>query len=266
MAWGRDGYTTERREDSDKGRRLSEVACSRNRVETAVMIDVRDGWVVKSFEGRNFLVTPDTSAIVDDEEPMLERLKAIKQGDVFLDVGAGVGTYALRAAAMGAEVIAFEPHPQTLEKLRRNVDLNRLDDHTSRITVIEYALFDGGEYPVELHAEVFGRHYPIPDNYEVEVAKLDEFEFDRVDWVKLDVEGAELGVIEGGKETIARCLPVILCEDHDGINPDPKCVVSRYAERIESSRKIREILAGMKYTIETLPWGCGRRFLVATAR
>src|ERR1019366_7093227 len=105
------------------------------------MIDVLGGWVVKSFEGRNFLVTPDTSAIVDDEEPMLERIKAIKHGDVFLDVGAGVGTYALRAAAMGAEFIAFEPHPRTLEKLRRNVDLNRLDDHTSRITVIEYALF-----------------------------------------------------------------------------------------------------------------------------
>src|ERR1019366_9120266 len=230
------------------------------------MIEIRDGWVVNSCEGRTFLVTPDTSEIVDDAEPMLERLAEIKQGDVFLDVGAGCGLYSLPAAAMGAGVIALEPHPQTREKLRRNVDLNRLDDHTSRITVLEFALFDGGEYPVELHAEVFGRHYPIPENYEVEVAKLDEFEFDRVDWVKIDVEGAELGVIEGGKETIKRCLPNLLIEDHDGINPDPKCVVSRYAERIESSRKIREMLTGMKYAIDILPWGCGRRFLVATAR
>jgi FkbM family methyltransferase len=230
------------------------------------MIEIRDGWVVKSFEGRNFLVTPDTSEIVDDAEPMLERLKAIKPGDVFLDVGAGCGLYSLRAAAMGAEVIAFEPHPQTREKLRRNVDLNRLDDHTSRITVLEFALFDGGEYPVELHAEVFGRHYPIPDNYEVEVAKLDEFEFEKVDWIKLDVEGAELGVIQGGHDTIAKYRPNLLIEDHDGINSDPECVVSRYAERIDSSFTIQQWLTLWGYRIDILPWGCGRRFIVATAR
>lgn len=230
--------------------------------------------VEKFFEGRAFFVGEESSAVVDDAEPMLARLSDVKPGDVFVDVGAGHGTYALRAAVMAGrngQVLAFEPHPPTREVLIRNVLLNGdlLSGNygeVADIMVIESALFDGPEYPPELYAEVFGRHYPLPENAEVDVCKLDDFELDVVDWIKIDVEGAELGVIDGALGTIARCGPTLLIEDHDGVNPDPACVVSRYAERIESSRRIRGLLDGLGYEIEVLPWGCGRRFLVATCR
>jgi FkbM family methyltransferase len=222
--------------------------------------------VDKTFRGHPFRVVPESSAVVDDEEPMLRNLERVRSGDIFLDVGAGHGTYALRAAAMGAYVVAFEPHGPSREILARNVRASGFDHPGDRafVEIENVALFDGSPYPENLRREVWGRHYPTEEP--MLFARIDDLGFEKVDWLKLDVEGAELGVLRGGIMTISNCRPTILCEDHDGISKDPACVVSRYAEGIDSSRKIRGMLEQMGYAIEVLPWGCGRRFLVAEAK
>src|SRR5205823_431391 len=54
---------------------------------------------------------------------------------------------------------------------------------------------------------------------EVPVKKLDDYRFDQVGFIKIDVEGHEQAVIEGAFETIARSKPVILVEVEEGRNP-----------------------------------------------
>jgi FkbM family methyltransferase len=56
-------------------------------------------------------------------------LHALKSNDVFLDVGANIGSYTVLASGVcGARTIAFEPDPKTAEHLRRNIEINALDD------------------------------------------------------------------------------------------------------------------------------------------
>lgn len=52
-------------------------------------------------------------------------LHVLRKDDVFLDVGANIGSYSILAASTGAQVIAFEPVPSTHEKLLDNINLNR---------------------------------------------------------------------------------------------------------------------------------------------
>ena len=50
---------------------------------------------------------------------------------------------------------------------------------------------------------------------------------DRLDWVKIDVEGAEVAVIKGGLDTIARCKPKLLIENHEGYRPGVRVEIDR---------------------------------------
>jgi hypothetical protein len=45
--------------------------------------------------------------------------------------------------------------------------------------------------------------------------RLDDFAFDEVDFIKVDVEGFELQVLEGARETLARCRPIVIVEQKD---------------------------------------------------
>jgi FkbM family methyltransferase len=218
------------------------------------------------FAGASFWATPESTPKLIDPEPMLTHVAAVSPGDVFIDVGAGHGLYALRAAALGAQVYAFEPHQESLSAFVGNLKLN---DFRYPPIFRPCALFDGTPYPEDLKREVWGRHYPQPLEW-ITATTLDHFVWAeeafrhaKVDWIKLDVEGAELGVLEGGLRTIEKWRPRLLIEDHDAVNPDPRCVVSRYAERIGSSAEIRKLLAKLGYEVQTLPWGSNRRFLVA---
>ena len=52
-------------------------------------------------------------------------LHTLKQGDLFIDIGANVGSYTVLAARVcGANVIAVEPDPETVKSLRRNIEVN----------------------------------------------------------------------------------------------------------------------------------------------
>jgi len=197
-----------------------------------------------------------------DHEPMLSAWgKAIKEGDIAIDVGACFGSFTLPALALGATVIAVEPSTDGFEILEANVGVNGWQ---GRCQVVRSVLFDGTPYPQALLQEVFGHHYPGKDFvFETLDGLVARLELKRVDHVKLDVEGAELGVLEGGHATLERWHPALYIEDHDGINSNPDCVVSSYPASIRSSERIHEMLQGLGYNIEVMPHSCSRKFIVA---
>lgn len=228
-------------------------------------------FVAKQFAGRTFLAVEPPSlgfeghstVCFDEHEPILAELEKIQPGDLFIDIGAQFGSYALPALAMGARVIAFEPTDYASESLKASIEKNGWSD---RGIVARAALYNGTEYPKALHDEVFGTHYPSDGHSETTLDDALEFLDDEtaVRWIKIDVEGAELGVLEGARTTLDRWHPTLLIEDHDGINKGNACVVSDYPESIDSSRRIHTMLAELGYAIAVVPFDVSRKYIVAT--
>jgi FkbM family methyltransferase len=150
----------------------------------------------------------------------------LKRGMTVLDIGAHHGFYTMLAAKMvgpGGRVMSFEPSLRERERLVVHLRLNRILD---RVSVFPVAL--GRETAESTLYVVAGRNTGCnslrpPDVTEltrmvqVPVTSLDAFlaqqNVARVDFIKMDVEGGELGVLEGAKELLGRRpRPVILAE------------------------------------------------------
>ncbi|GAA1106428.1 hypothetical protein GCM10009663_55590 [Kitasatospora arboriphila] len=147
-------------------------------------------------------------------QPVLFDLARTARG--FLDVGAFAGIYTLLACRANPRLraIALEPNPATVPKLRRNLELNRLDD---RVAVVEKALSDRPGrarlgIPHDTTAASLTERSPL-HTVEVEVTTADEVVGDLpIDLVKIDVEGLEPEVLCGMTRTIAAHRPAIVAE------------------------------------------------------
>lgn len=134
--------------------------------------------------------------------------RSIQQGDVIIDAGAYVGALTVfMAAHAGASrtVIAFEPDPLNAARLRANITLNNLEN----VTIIEKGLWSH-----ERHAPWIapGSHIAqvSPDGkpgvYDVMLTSLDAalppLNLPKLDFIKMDIEGAELAALEGSRTTL----------------------------------------------------------------
>ena len=126
------------------------------------------------------------------------------------DLGAHVGFFSVCAARLGARVYAFEPSPQNAARIRRQAALNNLP-----IEVVEAAAWESpGE--VDLLAGNSASEWRATSGTGTVAVSLDEFilRHDRPRFVKIDVEGAEGGVLRGAAELLRRHGPIVLCEAH----------------------------------------------------
>ncbi len=162
-------------------------------------------------------------SVMEVYEPLVwERLMAeIQKGDIVADVGAHIGLYtvafAKRVGSMG-EIVAFEPNPQTFEELKYHVKLNGVGQRVKFIPAAVgdrkgRVLFEAGRGS-ESHVIAGTGIRVLP----VEVVTLDEtFSQGRLDILKIDVEGYEEKVLEGGSNLLkdpSRCPRAIYVEVH----------------------------------------------------
>jgi FkbM family methyltransferase len=163
------------------------------------------------------------------ERPVQEVLcQLLKEGDVFYDVGANVGFFTLLAArkvGSGGFVYAFEPVPSNAEQIQRNAVLNGCEN----ICVVNVAVSDTvgrGELFLARHAggSTLAECGAPPDligTVEVETISIDSHvkrEMVRMpNVVKIDVEGAELSVLQGMREVLRTARPVLLIEFDDEV-------------------------------------------------
>ena len=146
-------------------------------------------------------------------------------GGVFVDVGANVGNHTLFAALfMGASrVIAFEPNPPAMALLRANVALNRLADKVG-LTHLGWGLSDAegaGFSAVTKRANLGATRLVADGKGGLSVRTGDAMLVgQRVDFIKLDIEGMEMQALRGLSATIATHRPPVFLElDH--INAAP---------------------------------------------
>ncbi len=149
----------------------------------------------------------------------------------YIDVGACIGGLAYPFIDLFNKVVCFEPNPYAFNAIP---DAENLEKHNcalgeengeSEIVVpngIENphhgSMVRFGENGTWTKKETMDSQKKVPDDptnhigFKTEIKVLDEFNFQDVDLIKVDVEGYEGKVLRGAKNTILRCEPLIICE------------------------------------------------------
>jgi FkbM family methyltransferase len=155
--------------------------------------------------------------------------RVLHPGMIFIDVGANDGYYTLFAArrvGSTGRVVAVEPSSRERVNLKRNITRNRLDN----VTVVSAALASAcGVADLCLAQGVHAGHNTLgkfahdgvqADRLQrVDVATLDkvtaDLQLEGIDFIKIDVEGAEASVIDGAHHVLSKMRPMILLEIND---------------------------------------------------
>jgi FkbM family methyltransferase len=162
----------------------------------------------------------------EDEKPLVKLFRrAVRDGDVFFDIGANFGFYSWFVGPLcgkAGAVHAFEANPLLTDHLRRSVSLNEAVANISinavavgRSPEVTMELYDperiGGSSLYRLDWLDSGKSVTVP------VTTIDAYRrvagVKRIDVIKIDIEGAELDAFLGMEETFAECPPwLIVCE------------------------------------------------------
>ncbi len=132
-----------------------------------------------------------------------------RKGETFLDIGANVGYYSVKALRAGCRVVAVEPDPSNCELLRLNAP---------QATVVEAALSDSeGNVAFYSHPDAsLSSLTPRQGAHQIDVRmwsidKLcDRLALDRLDWIKIDAEFHEREILAGGKEALRRAANLVV--------------------------------------------------------
>jgi FkbM family methyltransferase len=149
-------------------------------------------------------------------------------GGVVLDIGANIGAVALYLAAKvgpNGLVAAYEPDTGNVNTFQQNLAAN---GNPPQIQLVPKGIFDhegtleffsGGNYTSSL----FKTNYVEREKAQYQVVKVPVTTLDaeterlalkRLDFVKMDVEGAEVAALRGGRQTLQRFHPPIIVETH----------------------------------------------------
>jgi FkbM family methyltransferase len=188
--------------------------------------------------GLYFMVGPSSSVWASGkvEAPVQTALaSSLRPGDVFFDVGAGLGFFTILGARLvGPEgtVVAFEPELANLESIRSNVEANGFGNVVVTGTAVSGETREGLVRGSGATARLTSTAPGVP----VEIVSIDDFVAARPELVpavvKIDVEGHELEVIRGMHETLARHRPRIVCELH-GSNAEVSRELGAYGYALE---------------------------------
>jgi len=165
----------------------------------------------------------------------------VAKGDVFLDVGAHIGKYTIPIAKIVGEnglVIAVEPHPINYKTLLENIRLNGLKNVIA-LNIAAWSenrkmtLFIGDKTSLHSTKKDFGRGSIIVNAKALDNV-LNELKVERVNWIKIDVEGAEFEVLKGLQNTLRKQRPTLIVEIW------------------EEQNKIEDFISKLGYTLEKI--------------
>lgn len=147
----------------------------------------------------------------------------VKDGDVVIEAGANMGSETLLLSRLTGKgkVYGFEPNPYTFDRLKTNVSINELNN----VEVFDLAL---GEKNGDISFHIYPKNFcnagmsskymdtPLTRKITVPQQTLDTFveaqNIRKVDFLKMDIQGAEMDVLMGATATIAKHKPTIFLE------------------------------------------------------
>lgn len=166
-----------------------------------------------------FLMHLDTSDFIQRsifiagtwDEQVARKVRSLRPGDLFIDCGANVGFFSLLAASRGANVIAFEPNPACHAVLLANAKLNGFDIDARMVAL------SSAPGKASLHVERADNvgagtlRQTTGKTVGVTLDTLDAQLATRTPTlIKVDVEGAEIGLIEGANRILATGPEVVM--------------------------------------------------------
>lgn len=168
-------------------------------------------------------------------------LKYAERHNFAIDIGGHVGLWSVDMANQFKELIIFEPIEENRECLIKNMSDRGITNY--RLHKCALGSIDGH---TKLNKELDNSGNPFVDlengTEDVQVKKLDNFGFKRVDFIKIDVEGYELEVLKGAEHTLKVCKPIIVLETKD-----------KHYERYGTNfREIKRWLEARSYVIDNV--------------
>lgn len=160
----------------------------------------------------------------------------IEPDDIVIDAGANIGFYSLLIAQglKTGRVYSFEPVPQNFKSLQHNISPSPKEKNIFLMNKGLWHKRDTLQFSLESDMEdnvgsfTAGAVTKALDQHVCEVVTLDDFckDFQKLDFIKMDIEGAELSALKGGEKTIERFKPQFMIEinrkacERFGYNPN----------------------------------------------
>lgn len=137
-------------------------------------------------------------------EDMAFVLHFLREDDLFIDIGANVGSYTvLGASEVGAETISIEPVPQTFKTLKANIALNNLERNTKALNIGLGSKKGILKFTSSFDAINHVATEQETDTIDVEVERFDDIiSIAKPALVKIDVEGFETEVLKGMEKAL----------------------------------------------------------------
>jgi FkbM family methyltransferase len=161
--------------------------------------------------------------------------RTVKPGWVVVDAGANIGCFSLlfaRLVGSNGKVHAFEPVKSTHDALRRNIKLNSaanvctyrvaLSDTCGEVALLSPDGNDPGKTRVACDGE---RGSEMTQSMTLDTF-VEEHNLDRLDFIKVDIEGSELRFLTGAAKTLARFRPIVMIE----LNPS---AIARFGSSVD---------------------------------
>lgn len=197
-----------------------------------------------------------------DEQAVIDRWWNIKNGDYVIDCGCATGEYTVSALDKGAGfVYAFDADLEAYRATKLRVTEIGGED---RCNVYFKGVWDEPRlcYSLVQAWESIGipRTFtePIIGYHSVDFCRLDDMDFNKVNWIKIDVEGFELKVLEGAKDMLKRFHPKLIIENHSKVDH-----IKPYMKRYDIWAQILDLLQSFAYIVEEVPHE-GRSHLYAS--
>ncbi len=209
-----------------------QIHCSKTVKELKIILDPSfyTQKILCDYFENGQLYEPNTSQIL---------IKYLREGDIFVDIGSHIGYFTLLAASLvgsKGNVLAFEPEPVNYNLLLENIKLNGLQN----VSLYKVALGseekqtqffqanpelanDGGHALWDIVRYLEDDRDPeyvaeFRKCIQVTLKRLENClpnNFPNIRMIKIDVEGAEMGVLQGSDRILRAGVPYVICEIHD---------------------------------------------------
>ncbi|SEI65262.1 methyltransferase, FkbM family [Dyadobacter sp. SG02] len=194
---------------------------------------------------------------VEDKNWFLQLLKAVElpQGSSFIDIGVNVGQSLIAFRSYGDNpYYGFEPSPECVFYVNKLIKANKLrNTHlipiglSSSTEILKFYCKEGGDQSATIVGELRPGHYSEEDVSYIPVFPFDELDMKGIgdiSFIKIDVEGAELEVLTGLRQTLQKHNPVITCEVLDCHNAETNLKVLQ-----DRANRLVELVKSLNYTI-----------------
>ena len=180
---------------------------------SGIVVKIQSG----PLKGKKWIATSGSKFIKGRFETYKAKafLEHFKEGDVFFDIGAHFGYFSLLANQKSDQIFSFEPRPANRKFFKKHMALNK----AAGVQLFPYAIGDKtGTVRFNTQTGSATGHVSDDGNLEVEMIHIDEWvqnkKLPKPDFIKIDVEGGEIEVIKGCRETIYTYRPKMLIATH----------------------------------------------------